>query len=248
MYDAATQTWTNSYKTEFTYDSAGHEVLVLESEWDGTTWENDYKVEKTYNTNGKMTLRISYYYDNSAWQYDYKTELQYNSSNDLINLEAYRYDSGSWEPEIKIDTITYDASVPYDQLLLPRIESGVDNDILFNHQNNSFKYYEGSGSGWNYLADFHLFYSDHDVTVKVPEELSETQVYVYPVPANAQVYLKNTSPYEIIQVELIDADARTIRIFDGNISRFNITDLPSGIYYLRVQTTGGISMIRMQKL
>ena len=78
-------------------------------------------------------------------------------------------------------------------------------------------------------------------------ELSNS-LTIYPNPASDFVNIDNHSNIDIQSIEILGVDGQLIRRFnDGQVSRINVSELPAGVYYIRIETNEGIAVKKLLK-
>lgn len=80
-------------------------------------------------------------------------------------------------------------------------------------------------------------------------EFFKTNFAVFPNPAHDTLNLKNTNAIAIDSIEMTDANGRIVKQFQvGQVSeQLNISDLNSGVYFLRIKSKQGIGSAKIVK-
>ena len=93
-YDANTNTWYNSRKWEYAYNSNQQQRTTTEYFWDGG-WRPKYQTYYTYNTSGNIVLKIIRAWSPSKGKFDNhkKEEWQYNTHDQPIEIKSYTWDN-----------------------------------------------------------------------------------------------------------------------------------------------------------
>lgn len=73
------------------------------------------------------------------------------------------------------------------------------------------------------------------------DETEAGNISVYPVPAHDVLYINTSSA--ITRATIISFDGRIIKQSDGNINHMNVTDIPTGLYTLKVELENKVSRI-----
>ncbi len=64
-------------------------------------------------------------------------------------------------------------------------------------------------------------------------------IAIYPIPARDILHIE-TSGIAIVRTEIISIDGRILKMLDGDIDRIDVSELPAGIYTLRIERKGGL--------
>jgi len=67
----------------------------------------------------------------------------------------------------------------------------------------------------------------------------ENIINIYPNPAKAIIHFENTNNIDIISGFLINIYGQIIKQFEPNITQINISNIPSGIYFVKFSTSNG---------
>ncbi len=94
VYDVNSQTWNNSKKWEYTYNSAGRQRTTTEYFWDGA-WRPKYQTYFTYNTGGNVVLKVMRDWDvnTSAFENYKKEEWAYNTYGQPTEIKSFTWDN-----------------------------------------------------------------------------------------------------------------------------------------------------------
>ena len=71
------------------------------------------------------------------------------------------------------------------------------------------------------------------------EGVDEAQIAVYPNPVSSILYLKTEQNVSIKFITIYDALGRRVYKQRGNIEQVEMNSLPSGLYFLKIQTNQG---------
>jgi hypothetical protein len=105
-----------------------------------------------------------------------------------------------------------------------------------------------NNQGVNTLAQSSTFTTELS-TVNVTKPQTNALV-IYPNPASDRIYINSDNISTISRVELMNAIGNIVRILDtpsatGNELSLNVSDLPSGVYFVRVLCDGKIQTQRI---
>ena len=114
LYTATYNSWANNdwapySKTEYTYDAAGHQTLLLQYEGKNGVWVNKTKTEQTYDADGNQTLLQGFNWSNNNWVGSYKYEYGYDAAGHQTMQAHYEWLYGQWSGFSRSDT-EYDAA------------------------------------------------------------------------------------------------------------------------------------------
>lgn len=73
------------------------------------------------------------------------------------------------------------------------------------------------------------------------EIINSTKISVYPNPVNQHFNLKMDESLKVIQSELFDLTGKKLKSFGDKTTDLNISELPKGVYVLKIQTFNGKS-------
>ena len=81
--------------------------------------------------------------------------------------------------------------------------------------------------------------SKTDQVVAVREELLPNEITVYPNPFSQKVSLSIPGGQQILAIQLINSEGKLLRNLPKDKTIFEVSHLPSGLYFLRIETTAG---------
>lgn len=118
-----------------------------------------------------------------------------------------------------------------------------ENDSLFLHTfslhfpNNEVGYALANSSliGDNTSYVLELDMSSIDSTLN-NDETHPSLFNIYPNPTNEFIHINSTSVRLINNIELIDISGRIIKTFDKSANKLSISELPKGIYFLKIES------------
>ena len=112
---------------------------------------------------------------------------------------------------------------------------GIGNDYfaLLNSAWNDFSGYLNpvGESGANTQGFYPIFVEEDS------RESNSGSVFVFPNPASDFIYIQNESEEAIERVEFIDAQGRKVSLYTPDLPYINVSDLPSGLYYVTIKKT-----------
>jgi hypothetical protein len=219
---------------KYTYDANNNVISEIYSEWDTSTnsWINSSKYEYTYDANNNVTSEIYSYWDTSttSWINYYKYEYTYDTNNNVTSEIYSLWDTSttSWIFADK-DEYTYDLTVSIDNVLAPyNMYVGSNNPIL--------SYFNYNYNGSDFVLDMKEIYYYSDIT-GINEFTDDYNVSIYPNPANDYLMI-NTTINENLKIEIYTIRGQSVMSTEctNNISqmRIDISQLPAGIYFIRI--------------
>jgi hypothetical protein len=233
-WDTSTNSWIFSSKYEYTYDDNNNVISEIYSEWDTSTnsWIFDSKYEYTYDANNNLTSEIFSYWDTStnSWIFDFKYEYTYDANNNIIYEITSYWDTStnSWIFDSKYE-FTYDLTVSIDNVLVPN-----NFDIESNNPILSYFYYYYDGSDFVLDMKYIFYYSD---ITGINEVTDNYNVSIYPNPANDYLMI-NTTTNENLKIEIYTIRGQSVIstecINNASQMRIDISQLPSGMYFIRI--------------
>lgn len=127
-------------------------------------------------------------------------------------------------------TVTPDPSLKYSQQYFLKIDE-LENNV-----------------GVNTIAQSTTFTTELS-TVNLNEPKASA-IYIYPNPASERIYIKSNEISKITRVELLNTIGRTVRVIENPVNTVNeislkVSDLPSGIYFVRVVSEGNLQTLRV---
>ena len=233
-WDTSTNSWIDGNKYEYTYDANNNLISEIWSSWDTSTnsWIDYYKYEYTYDANNNLTSEIFSYWETSinSWIFSYKYEYTYDANNNLYTYIYSNWDTStnSWILYSKYE-LTYDLTISIDNVLAPyNMYVGSNNPIL------SYFNYNYNGSDFVLYGKEIFYYSD---ITGINELTDNCNVLIYPNPANDYLMI-NTTINENLKIEIYTIRGQNVLSAEctNNASqmRIDISQLPAGIYFIRI--------------
>jgi hypothetical protein len=251
-WDATSEEWIHSWKTEFSYYEAGKASsksfnwYTDENQWVPVQWW-----EYRYDSSGRKTTETSYWYSGQSFQWiPYtKYEYLYDSNGKETYIIYYYFDDATsqWTFGEKMENIYntegkllfnnyYVTDPSTDELaLISTNEFGYDSQGN-NTSQTSFYLDMTSGAkiyGWRDLN----YYSEHQIVSEIPPG----QVNVYPNPATEYIVFDVDPFSEQASVDLFSSQGNKIHSQDLlQCRQVNVSHFARGLYLYKV-TQGGIT-------
>lgn len=203
---AETSIWENSQKIEYVYNANDKLVTETDQRWETMYWENTARYDYIYNSNGLMEKKIFSLPIYRHWQ-NISTIIYSDFNGNNANLMESQYNF--WGGNAGELTNSY---IPF----------------LFN---NEMTVQKGKR--------LQIIYSQVNVdgiqTVKISDSMQ--QIPVYPNPSVGMFYI-DTKQYPVQSWTVSDLNGRLLKTQSQSFNSgvIDITDLPNGIYILRVAT------------
>ena len=256
--------WQFSAQKYFTYDQNGNLIECRFYQYNSLTDQFDeyYRENLGYNSDNQMIYRTRrtlvagqlipmdssvYSYDNKLWVSDttygwkdswiYKQVkiYEYNDNNDKVSLttKSWDYRSEQWKNYYKY-TFSYSLNKPIDQCVSPQEIFGnlksIPDEMIF---------YSWYNDAWLASEKTDYFYSKYTewTTADVPV-LSVSRLNIYPNPANDYIIVDIGHQPAFGQIINMNGQVVKNAIIISNL--LDVSDLPAGIYVIRIKQQGRI--------
>lgn len=113
-------------------------------------------------------------------------------------------------------------------------------------QFRAFKTHTNGSCSLDSIVDF-KFYSVNSLINSVESPISK-QTRIYPTPTKGQLFIELPENTIAQRVYLLDLTGKLVKELPNNESRFNLSTLPNGYYYLKVETNKGIIAKKVLKI
>ncbi len=94
-WNPSTQTFTNDYKTVYTYNANNQAILMIREDWDNNQWVLDVKSDFTYNSNGQQALQEFFQWLNGAWAMRQRLLNNYDNHGNQLRFETQEIDANT---------------------------------------------------------------------------------------------------------------------------------------------------------
>jgi hypothetical protein len=257
-WDVGQSKWQYIEREVTKFNSMGPDTIWKEN-YAGSGWLPVKITAYSYN-NGKATLIERTMRSGSAWGPDYKEQNSYNSNGQLVEtvFETYNQLGGTWNSPMKeeysydtdgnrIETITSDwVSGAYQRSSRETVSYNSYKQVLVSTSHT----WDPNFSNWYYSASdeqYRYYYEEYTTGLK-PLVKSETDIRLYPVPANDILHVELGS-YNNISFSITDMQGRMVKHFtmsgmQGDRTDIQVGDLANGIYLLKVESDHGSAIRR----
>lgn len=243
-WNVATNSWDKINKDDYTYNVNGD---ILEHinyyNWSTNNWNNKIRYTYNYNANNLLSTLLSENWNPSTnvWQNGNLHIYEYDANNNLVTDSACWNPAGTWIPGSK-DTYLYDANHNNLQHFIYNWEDTNNNwaiewEIYNTYDTNGnilevLKYY--SSVTYSGISKDVYYYSLHGSSLAVDYNQNGQSVAIYPNPAQNSLHIKNVAKDSKCVIYDINGN---LRLSASLLSeKLNISDLPKGIYMIKVQT------------
>jgi hypothetical protein len=87
-----------------------------------------------------------------------------------------------------------------------------------------------------------------EITVATSNQITNNNINIYPNPATEELTITNNLNLPITAVELRNTDGKLLSIFENGAKKMDVSDLPSGVYLLKLEIAGRMYYERFVKL
>ena len=228
------------YSVNFENDSDNNQLLVENENGDGFTWYLS-------NTGGINNSSCAYYAFNpnepaNDWLFTKCIEMEAGTDYQLEFF--YKVQSGAYPENLKVHLCDAPSSSAAATESLINLTTVIDEEytaasVIFSvpETGNYFL-------GWNVYSDlnsWNLFIDNLSVSINTLNLKNTTdKVSVYPNPAKNIVTISATS--EIKQIKLFSVYGQLLNTFrtDNSKTSLNISDVPTGMYFIQIETASGL--------
>jgi hypothetical protein len=207
--------------------------------WDSANllWENSQRTDYEYNANNQLISETYQYWKVMFWEDDTRYNYQYDASSRMVKKTLVQPIYHMWRDMISVNYSDFTNNKA--GLMESKYEFWGGNTgelttsfIAFDF-NNEKTIQKGKTVQIEYLPA--------DSTQSVPNTLANHAIPVYPNPSSG-IYYINTQNYNIQSWIITDMSGRILKketqLFSSGV--IDITDLPQGIYLLKVMTTDAL--------
>lgn len=260
----STQTFEESSKGVYSYDSNGNETGYVQYYWYNDDWDPSHRLEMLYDDQNRLTEEINSYWNGSQWSPTNRYTYEYSEGPDPLSRINHYWDSyttNDWVMSQKdgyfydtkgnlFRTISYnwdsdwveswkyesvfDTSYSIEDLILPSWFA------MMPRQNPSMLINDGhfdkNGNTW--IKTYDTDYSYTEVLSTGIRAVSVTPFRIYPNPVGNVLYVNpgNLLNYRLEIFNL--AGRRLMQHTRSGVSELSLGELPRGIYLVRLTPSG----------
>jgi hypothetical protein len=251
-WNGSASAWVNYSKNLYTYDENNNQTEELSQTWDGYAWVNDNRYSYTYDVNNNQIESLHQRWNGSAsaWVNVDRYSYTYNSDNNLIESLNQTWVVSAWVNKSKY-SYTYDGNNNLIESLnqtwyVSAWANSTKYSYTYNVNNNQTEslYQIWIGSTWVNASKYSYTYVP---VTAVNEHLSSVNFYSlsnnYPNPFNPSTKINYAIPergnvslkvFDLLGNELAELVKGEIDAGTYDIT-FNAANLPSGVYFYRLQ-------------
>jgi len=215
-------------KRVYSYDNKGNISSHINFNWENGNWVNEEKFEFNYDLAKKTIESI-----NSAWFGDWnireKTVVQTDANGETISITRYSFLGGVWNPYLRY-LIEYNVSFKIEEIAWPHVSSF--GNISSNYQLLTYKMEEFVNNEWK-NSGLETFYYSSLFGNTSTNELTETNINIYPNPSTGVININTNETIE--NINILDINGKLVH-HQTNNSPFDLSQHAKGIYFINITT------------
>ena len=260
-WDAETSSWINVFSRAFKYDANGYVIEQLVQNWNAVDlWFDNALYTYENNADGLVTefLMKSWNTTDSELKDKFWNFFKYDDNNNLIET-----DSKIWDENLEIwknsylSTFTYETNgLKIEQLSQSwNASNSVYDNItrylfVYDEFGNETEYHsqnwDAGTSTWKQSRKDINYYSQHDVTEVEILELANS-IIIYPNPAENEISLSNITELSTVSIHDINGKLFIQREVDSKKTVISVSQLPRGLYLLKISSQSGQQVAKFVK-
>jgi hypothetical protein len=222
--------WVNNEKYSLTYDGNNNPTVYLVQNWDGSAWVNNWKYSFTYDGNNNRTEQIFQTWDGSAWVNNEKYSFTYDGNNNRTEQIFQTWDGSAWVNNWKY-SFTYDGNNNRTE----QISQTWNGSAWVNVGKYTYSYIPTG------IEQFEGEVSTYSLSNNYPNPFNPTTRISYTIPKRSNVNIK---VYSLLGSEVAELVKGEMEAGSYDIE-FNAANLPSGVYFYRIQSGNFIDTKKM---
>jgi len=206
--------------------------------WDSTSslWENSQRTDYEYNSNNQLTSESYQYWKVMFWEYDTRYNYGYDG-NKMLKKTLVQPIYHKWRDLISVNYSDFSGTRA--GLMESKYEfwGGTTGELTTSFIAFDFNNEKTIKKG----KSVQIVYLPTDTLQSVPQTLADRLIPVYPNPSTG-IYYINTQSYDIQSWIVSDMDGRIMKQAMQSFSSgvIDISNLPKGVYVLKVLTTDAL--------
>jgi len=252
-YKYSSDPWEYEEKYTFTYDSNNNIFTELSQFYSADAWSKGLLVTYSYNTIGSVEKKIYHNldYNNEPYSFEFDTvKYEYDSNGNLLSIgesQIYSYDSNgnlstwdfyTWNSETSQWIKKW--SEPCLIFIKTDYTGKIWNYSVQRHGNGILFYTYGSGNK--------MIFSWTQVAITGLNDINENNIIsIFPNPAYTSVTIKGIEKPGIVRIYSLDGKQIITSPITSSNQILNVSELKSGIYILRIETSGKIAVKKFIK-
>jgi len=231
IFESFNNEWALLNKVEYVYEN-GKRAKIESFSWSSILnqwekWQVDEYFYDNYETE-EAWVRTTWNDVLSDWIFDYKSEKEYNSNNQLVLETNYDWENEGteWIPINKI---------------------GRDYDSTGNKESEIYYKWNTDTHNLQLSSTSKYFYSEFIISTN--NEITESEKFkIYPNPAN-KTFTIESSNHRVATCHLYNSTGEIIKTLplENGINTYNISELKSGIYFIRIPQNDKIVVKKLVK-
>ena len=256
--------WVNNSRYSYKYDENGNQIEFLHEIWSlvSSTWNNSSLYTSEYNLEGLKTMEIRSVANTVggifAWKNYSQSIYYYDDNSNMLLLESKKWDATN---EIWINNYVYRYVYNSNEALDVRIYQSynVTEEAYFDVNRIMYSYdefvnlRESVRQSWNLETSTWVstskdiyYYSQHDVTEAEILELANS-IIIYPNPAENEISLSNITELSTVSIHDINGKLFIQREVDSNKTILSVSQLPRGLYLMKISNVSGQQVLKFIK-
>lgn len=258
--DWENSTWNKSSKIDFVYTN-NRVTSANVTEWDGSNWvlgEDSGVYLLEYNNDGNVSYIVHEFdWSGSAWDSKSRSVLVYNANNKILSEEEEEWNGSNWVSGEYKEEFVYDVNGNQINRKETYVEDGKEvideeiftfvNNVLMSDYKHPFvladidillgrtqfvnKLLSKADADNTYRTVYH--YNDDIASV---DKIAKVNLTVYPNPTKDFIFIEEDN-FTVENVEVFNILGKKVKATIK--SHFSIKEFPSGVYVLKINTTGG---------
>jgi len=224
--------WANERNIFYTYSNSGEMVEEFIKLWNSETesWNDSEKYSYFYNNEGTRDSLVLKLWDNDAqlWYYYLRetTTVENNGQRTLTLKQLWDNENRHWN---NISLIT---------------KINDENGLLTEYTYNTW---DSESEQWKGIAKYEFYWSQ--IEVYGIEEETANKITIYPNPAEQTITISTPVSLTDKNLSIYSVSGRlvtTVTLYK-DVNTIDISDIPSGLYFVRFKTTNGLVTKRFVK-
>lgn len=213
--------WVESYQELHTNDDNGNPTVIITANWKNSAWLNVNNYDYTYDANEKVLTAWQQKWSGSIWTFELKGSEKktytYNTNGDVLT-----YLKEQWDKDyVKMRTVTDETNI-YDE------NGNLTESVTIAHNDDATVIINKS--------KYERFWSVFTPT-GISRISADNVINIYPNPAKEAITLSadfSLENSEVVIYSITGSVMKTKKSVTGN--QVNISDLPSGVYFINIKT------------
>lgn len=235
-------TWVNTAQSMFTYDANNNMIREVTQIWNDSAWVDFRQETYTFDANNKLTIELWQNWNGTSWdnyiQYIYTYDTYNNQTSILVQ---------DWVGSVWVNSYRYNSTYDVNNNMIGEIEQDWNGNAwvyawqnIYTFDANNFAK-SSTRKSWNsdstkLTSGDSSYYYFHTV-LGINDLLSKSNTLkIYPNPASTQVTIETFTIPDKSQLSIINLNGQ--EFIRKQITRLktqlNITNLPGGVYFVRV--------------